>query len=216
MTNFIPIFPLEIVVYPGEKLNLHIFEEKYKQLINDCYKEKKSFGIPAVLKNKIVETGTLLEITDIIKKYDGGRMDIIVKGIGVFRILEIINSIPEKLYSGAIVKHLVNDEDGAGKQVQKIIDGVRELHRLLHVSKDFNKPDVELKSYDIAHHAVLSLEEEYELLCLLREDQRLEYLRRHLKKIIPVVAGIETLKKKIQLNGHFKKLKGFDFNFDKK
>jgi Lon protease-like protein len=216
MTNFIPIFPLEIVVYPGEKLNLHIFEEKYKQLVNDCYREKKLFGIPAVLKNKLVETGTLLEITDIVKKYDDGRMDIIVKGKSVYRILEVINTIPAKLYGGAIVKHLVNDEDGVRKQVQKIVDAVRELHRLLHVSKDFNKPDVELKSYDIAHHAVLSLEEEYELLCLLREDQRLEYLRRHLKKIIPIVAGIETLKKKIQLNGHFKELKGFDFNFDKK
>lgn len=216
MTNFIPIFPLEIVVYPGEKLNLHIFEEKYKQLIRECYKEKKLFGIPAVLKNKIVETGTLLEITEIVKKYNDGRMDITVKGKSVFRILEVINTIPAKLYSGAIVKHLVNDENVASKLVQKIIDGVRELHNLLHISKDFNKPDAELKSYDIGHHAVLSLEEEYELLCLLREDQRLEYLRRHLKKIIPIVAGIETLKKKIQLNGHFKELKGFDFNFDKK
>src|SRR6478752_6170341 len=88
MTNFIPIFPLEIVVYPGEKLNLHIFEEKYKQLIRECYNEKKLFGIPAVLKNKIVETGTLLEITEIVKKYADGRMDITVKGKSVYRILE--------------------------------------------------------------------------------------------------------------------------------
>jgi hypothetical protein len=53
------------------------------------------------------------------------------------------------------------------------------------------------------------------LLCLLQEDQRVEYLRRHLKKIIPMAAGIENLKKKIQLNGHFKELKGFDFNAGK-
>ncbi len=103
-----------------------------------------------------------------------------------------------------------------GRQMQKIIDGVRELHNLLHVSKEFDKPDEKLKSYDIAHHAALSIEQEYELLCLPREDQRIEYLRRHLKKTIPVVAGIESLKKKIQLNGHFKELKGFDFNFGKK
>ena len=60
------------------------------------------------------------------------------------------------------------------------------------------------------------LKKNMNFLCLLREDQRLEYLRRHLQKIIPVVAGIESLKKKIQLNGHFKELKGFDFNFGKK
>ena len=216
MTNFIPIFPLETVVYPGEKLNLHIFEDRYKQLITECHNEKKMFGIPPVVKSKISENGTLVQITEIVKQYDDGRMDIKTEGMGVFRILEVIESIPAKLYGGAIVKHLPNDDNNVSGQVQKILDALRELHRLLHVKKEFDKPDTELKSYDMAHHAALSIEEEYELLCLLREDQRLEYLRRHLQKIIPVVAGIESLKKKIQLNGHFKELKGFDFNFGKK
>lgn len=215
MTNFIPIFPLELVVYPGEKLNLHIFEDRYKQLIDECSKQKKPFGIPPVLNSKISETGSLVEITEIAQQYEDGRMDIITKGIGVYRVLEVIDAIPAKLYTGAIVKHLVNDETSGYKHMQKIIDGVRELHRLLHVNKDFQKPDAELNSYDLAHHAGLSLQEEYELLCLLREDQRVEYLRRHLKKIIPMAAGIESLKKKIQLNGHFKELKGFDFNAGK-
>ena len=109
MTNFIPIFPLEIVVYPGEKLNLHIFEDRYKQLIGECYKEKKMFGIPPVLKNKIAETGTLMQTTAIVKQYADGRMDIITEGVSVYRILEVIDSIPAKLYSGAIVKHLPNE-----------------------------------------------------------------------------------------------------------
>ncbi len=215
MTNFIPIFPLELVVYPGEKLNLHIFEDRYKQLISECYKDKKPFGIPPVLKNQVAETGTLVEITEIVKRYDDGRMDVITKGKSLYRVLEIIGSIPAKLYSGAIVKHLANDEESVNRHVQKIVESIRELYRLLHVDKQFSKPDAELKSYDLAHHAGLSLLEEYELLCLLREDQRIEYLRRHLKKIIPMAAGIENLKKKIQLNGHFKELKGFDFNSGK-
>src|SRR6266576_3115219 len=53
MTNFIPIFPLGIVVYPGEDLNLHIFEPRYKQLINECHAGKKPFGIPTVIENKV-------------------------------------------------------------------------------------------------------------------------------------------------------------------
>ena len=216
MTNFIPIFPLELVIYPGEKLNLHIFEDRYKQLISECHKEGKPFGIPPVIKKKIAETGTLVQVTSLEKKYSDGRMDITTKGVSVYRILEVIDSIPGKLYGGAIVKHLPNDAEGVSKQLQRIIDGTRELHRLLHVIKTFDKPDAELKSYDLAHHAGLSLQEEYELLCLLQEDQRVEYLRRHLKKIIPVAASIETLKKKIQLNGHFKELKGFDFGSGKK
>ena len=98
MTNFIPIFPLELIVYPGEKVNLHIFEDKYKQLISDVHKEKKLFGIPPVIKNKIAETGTQVSIEEIVKQYDDGKMDIVVKGISIFRILEVIESIPAKLY----------------------------------------------------------------------------------------------------------------------
>jgi len=86
------------------------------------------------------------------------------------------------------------------------------MHELLHITKDFKKPDEELVSYDIAHHAGLSLKEEYELLLLLKENQRLEYLKRHLKKVLPMIGGIENLKEKIKLNGHFRELKGFNFD----
>ncbi|HVX48522.1 MAG TPA: LON peptidase substrate-binding domain-containing protein [Chitinophagaceae bacterium] len=212
MINFIPIFPLGIVVYPGEKLNLHIFEERYKQLINQCYKEQKPFGIPAVLNDKLAETGTLVNITEIKKVYDDGKMDITTRGSSVFKILEVIKSVPDKLYSGAIVNYPANNEQKNTAMMQRVVEDIRALHRLLKVSKEFNKPDEELVSYDVAHHAGLSLEEEYELLGLMYESQRLEYLKRHLKKIIPVIDGAEFLKEKIQLNGHFKELKGFDLD----
>jgi Lon protease-like protein len=69
MTNFIPIFPLSIVVYPGEHLNLHIFEPRYKQLINECYSEERPFGIPTVIKNEVAEFGTLVKIERVVKVY---------------------------------------------------------------------------------------------------------------------------------------------------
>jgi Lon protease-like protein len=212
MTNFIPIFPLSIVVYPGESLNLHIFEPRYKQLINECHKENKGFGIPTVINNKLNEMGTLVRITEIVNVHDNGEMDIITKGEMVFRVLEVIKSVPDKLYSGAIVNYPENLED-TGKQelMQKVIKAIRELHRLLHISKDFKKPDEELTVYDIAHHAGLSLEEEYELLGLFREEQRQEYLKRHLSKVLPVIAEMEVLKERVKLNGHFKNLSSFRF-----
>jgi Lon protease-like protein len=213
MTNFIPIFPLGIVVYPGEKLNLHIFEPRYRQLINECFAEKKPFGIPTVLSAGVAEMGTLVEITEIAEVYEDGKMDIRTRGLKVFRILEVVKSIPEKLYSGAIVNYPGNTETGHKEMMRKILKGIRDLHRLLNVTKDFSKPDETLTSYDVAHHAGLSLEEEYELLQLLHEMQRQEYLKRHLSKVLPVMAGMETLKEKIQLNGHYKELKGFNFDF---
>jgi len=212
MTNFIPIFPLGVVVYPGESLNLHIFEPRYIQLVKECHAEKKAFGIPTIINSNLNEMGTLVEITEITTVYDNGEMDIKTQGIKVFRTLEVIKQLPEKLYSGAIVNYPDNIED-AGKRplMQKVIAGIRELHRLLKVQKEFKKPDDELNSYDIAHHAGLSLEEEYELLGLLREAQRQEYLKRHLRKVLPVIAEMEQLKEKIKLNGHFKNLSSLDF-----
>lgn len=212
MTNFIPIFPLGIVVYPGENLNLHIFEPRYKQLIKECMNAAKPFGIPTVIDDKVQEFGSLVEITHLSKEYDNGEMDVITKGVKIFRILEVIKEIPDKLYSGAIVNYPDNYEKGSPDVMRELMENIRQLHELLKVSKDFKKEDEQLKAYDVAHHVGLSLQEEYELLNLLDERQRMEYLKRHLAKVIPMAAGMEELKEKIKLNGHFKNLSGFDLS----
>jgi Lon protease-like protein len=210
VTNFIPIFPLGIVVYPGEQLNLHIFEPRYKQLIKECSESKKPFGIPAVIDDRIHEIGTLVQVKEITKLYDDGQMDIKTEGLMVFRMLEIINTLPDKLYSGAIVSYPGNDEKGNRALMHGIVKGIKELHKLLNIKKNFSKPEEELWTYDVAHLAGLSVKEEYELLELMQELQRQEYLKRHLKKVIPVLAEMELLKEKVKLNGHFKNLKGLD------
>ena len=212
MTNFIPIFPLSIVVYPGEELNLHIFEPRYKQLITECYAAKKPLGIPTVIQNKMQEYGSLVEIIELTKTYANGEMDVKTKGDKVFRILEIIKEIPDKLYSGAIVSYPHNFEKGIPELIKAIMTSIRELHQLLKVNKDFKKKEEEINTYDLAHHVGLSLEEEYQLLMLTDERQRQEYLKRHLTKVIPMLTGMELLKEKIKLNGHFKDLEGFNLS----
>jgi uncharacterized protein len=213
MTNFIPIFPLGIVIYPGENVNLHIFEPRYKQLVKECSESKKSFGIPAVIDNRLQERGTLVSVTEVSKVYDNGEMDIKTEGEKVFRMLEVIKEVPDKLYSGAIVNYPDNKEQGDIELMRRVMNGIRELHKLLNVSKDFRKPDEELKTYEVAHHVGLTLQEEYELLGLFDELQRQEYLKRHLTKVLPLVAEMEGLKEKIKQNGHFKNLSGFQFEW---
>lgn len=209
MTNFIPIFPLGIVVYPGEQLNLHIFEPRYRQLVQECFQQQKPFGIPTVIENQVQEFGSTVRIEEMVKTYDTGEMDIITRGTAVFRVLEVIKLVPDKLYGGAIVNYPDNRESGNSEKMKAVIAGIRELHRVLNLNKDFKKPDHELNSYDVAHHMGLSLDEEYELLGLFDERQRQEYLKRHLAKVLPLVGGLEQMKERIQLNGHFRDLKGF-------
>jgi len=213
MTNFIPIFPLSIVVYPGEQLNLHIFEPRYKQLVNECYQASRLFGIPSVIENRLQDYGTLVRITEITTVHDNGEMDIKTEGDKVFRILEVIKEVPDKLYSGAIVNYPNNQEKGSAEAMRQVVSHIRELFRMLRVDKTFKKEDEALNTYDVAHHVGMSLQEEYEFLNLLHERQRQEYLKRHLSKVIPMVAQMETLKEKVKLNGHFKNLSSFNFDW---
>ena len=212
MTNFIPIFPLSIVVFPNESLNLHIFEPKYKQLVNECIEQKKVFGIPVVINEVIMEMGTTIRILEVTKTYENGEMDIKTIGEDVFRILEPIHQMPDKLYSGAIVNYPANHIHGKRLLMNKVIESLKYLHTILKLEKPFPKEDKDLWSYDIAHQSGLTFQQEYELLCLMNELQRQEFLKRHLAEVIPVVAEMEALKEKIKLNGHFKNISGFNIN----
>src|SRR4029079_4145612 len=102
------------------------------------------------------------------------------KGEKVFRMLEVIKEIPDKLYSSAIVNYPDNKEQGDMELSRRAVKGIRELHKLLNVSKDFKKPDEELNTYEVAHHVGLTLQEEYELLGLMNELQRQGYIKRPL------------------------------------
>ena len=210
MTNFIPVFPLALVVFPDEQLNLHIFVPRYKQLITDCFTQKKPFGIPSVINDKLSERGTLMEIMEITQVYEDGKMDIKTKGVCTFQILELIKSIPDKLYAGSIVSYPPNYANGKPTLMQQVLKGVRLLHENLGVTKQFAKPDDALQSFDVAHHMGLSLEEEYQLLEYEQELHRQEYLKRHLANVLPVMQEMSALQNKIKLNGHFKNLEGFN------
>ncbi len=212
MTNFIPIFPLGIVVYPGEHLNLHIFEPRYKQLIKECFETGKPFGIPPVINDKVSEMGTLMRVVEINKTYEDGKMDIKTEGQSVFKILELIKELPEKLYSGAIVTYPENFPKSSPTKMKLILTGIKALHARLNISKEFSKPEPELRSYDVAHHVGLAIEDEYHMLELPQELQRQEFLKRHLAKVLPIMEHMDLLKGKIKMNGHFKNLEGFKFS----
>ncbi|RYZ52914.1 MAG: peptidase S16 [Sphingobacteriales bacterium] len=213
MINFVPIFPLDIVVYPGERLNLHIFEPRYKQLIRECLLGSKPFGLPVVIEGKMEEFGTLMEIVELVKEYDNGELDIRTKGLSVFRTLEIVKSIPDKLYSGAIVDYPANTMEPGETSVSKLIlDEVRRLYSLLNAEDKFPSDLHHGISYAVAHYIGLTRAQEYELLVILTEIQRLEYIRRHLNTMLPTIKELETVKARIKMNGHFRDLSLGDFN----
>ena len=101
----IPMFPLNMVLLPGETKTLHIFEERYKQLVSDCLLNDAHFGIPFYNQKSIGEYGIEVKISNVIKRYENGEMDIAVEGVKVFRLLEFSKVLPPKLYGAGVIQY---------------------------------------------------------------------------------------------------------------
>jgi len=207
MMKFLPLFPLKLVAYPGELVNLHIFEPRYKELINECYAENKTFGIITFINKGLKEFGTEMKIEKIVKVYDDGRMDIQTKGLHVFRLLEFVKDVPDKLYTGGVVTRVENINDKSVSMSQKILKLTEDLFLVMQLDLSKLSKITDAVSFEIAHHVGFSIEQEYELLPIKREAVRQKVILEHLKKILPVIKEAEYLREKVKLNGHFKNLK---------
>lgn len=209
MEKTLALFPLNLIVYPGEDLNLHIFEPRYRQLINECIEEEKTFGIPAFINNKLPGYGTEMHVTTLHKRYDDGRMDIKSKGLTIFRLVNFENPVPGKLYAGGEVE-LVVPGDTFSAHADALTQRLERLYELLQIETDYD-PSFENFSYRVAHKVGLSVEQEYELLTLESEAERQLFLIQHLNNVLPVVADMERTKQRIRMNGHFKNLDPLNF-----
>lgn len=202
MEKILPFFPLNLVVFPDEDLNLHVFEPRYKQLTHDCFENETSFGIPTFIDNKVAEYGTEMQIIGIEKEYEDGRMDIRTKGLKPFQIVTFDNPLQDRLYSGGLVKTLDVDKNFDPQAQEELLDRLQELFRVLQIN--FQPSPAKILSYEIAHKIGLSIKQEYELLCLETEVERQAYLIDHLKKAVPIISEMEKTKQIIRMNGHFK------------
>lgn len=208
MDHYLPLFPLKLVAFPGEQLNLHIFEPRYKQLIEDITATKGTFGI-AVYLDKLMPFGAEVELEEVSKVYEDGRMDIKTRGKRIFEMLSFENPMKDKLYAGGNVVFYENDPRVGESQYAEFIFYLKELFRLMEYQAEI--VPLQINSFTFAHKLGLNLTEEYELLQMTKESDRIKFLIGHMLKVIPVLRDIEIAKKKIQMNGHFKNLEPLDF-----
>lgn len=205
MSIKLPIFPLGLVVFPGEKLNLHIFEPRYKQLLNDVLQEHITFGIPSYIENELKPYGTEVELLGVERVYAKGEMDVRTVGKGIFRMAEMISPMPGKLYSGAYVDYVEPIDNGDPFLGKEIVNMMRQLHLTLKIEKEELKGMNEhFTSFQLGHFVGFNVQQEYDLLTLPSERDRQFMILQHLQKILPYAMETERLKERIQANGHFK------------
>lgn len=206
MNPLLPLFPLELVAFPGEKLNLHIFEPRYKQLINECREQGSTFGIPAYIDGKVMDIGTEMKLLSVHKTYDNGEMDIKTEGLGIFKINEFFRQVPDKLYAGGITEPLEYQTQGDIVASRAILKLMEQLFELLRIDKPLPESPEALLTYEVAHQVGFTTEQEYELLCMKEEKSRQEFMRSHLEQLLPKVEEMERVRKQVQMNGHFKNM----------
>jgi len=208
-TETLAMFPLEIVVFPGERLALHIFEERYQQLIADCETDRITFGIPAYINNTM-RYGTEVELKRVLKRYPSGASDIVCTGLSVFELKHFYKTLEPKLYAGADVVYLPNEPHAPLDQKVQFLNLVHELYKELDIEMPEFKPET-ITSFTLGHKIGLTLVEEQNLLKLTSETSRLTFLIKHLKRFIETAKSVNRTKAIIKLNGHIKNFDPLDF-----
>jgi len=209
MEKEIGLFPLNLVAFPGEQLNLHIFEPRYKQLINDCLELKTTFGIPAFINNKI-EYGTEMRVKEVTRLYEDGRMDIKTEGLNVFKVIDFQNPWKNRLYGGGLVQTIEQDSREDKELKLRLVDLTQQLFDWLKM-EEFIQIDFKTSLHQIVHKVGLKVDEEYELLKISSESDRQMYIVQHIKRILPILERAEKAKEIIRMNGHFKHLDPLKF-----
>ena len=205
----LPLFPLQSIFFPGETVPLHIFEDRYKQLINDCREEAITFGIPVFIDNTI-SYGTEVQLVEVVTTYESGEMDVVCVARQVFRILSFENRMEGKLYAGGDVEFLDLVYDADNPMREEVLQKIETLYRLMEVP--FTKiPPKQFNSYSLAHKMGLSFQQEYELLQISKESDRLAFIKSHLETTIRVLQEVNRTKTIIDQNGHFKNFDPLDF-----
>ena len=198
----IPLFPLELVLFPGRSLPLHIFEPRYREMTQDCLETKSPFGIVLTQSNAIAQTGCTAFIVKVLKRYDDGRSDILTIGQRVFRLLRTYN---EKSYVEADVTFLEEDEQQAESEISQRLEQLfDQCHRVLYKQEAPRFQAEENFSFAFHVGAKLPLELEFRqsLLELRSEAERQKSLVEHLTELYPQLERRERVRGKATGNGH--------------
>jgi ATP-dependent Lon protease len=202
--ELLPLFPLQVVLFPHTILPLHIFEERYKQLISECVREGKSFGINYIQDTEVAKTGCTAVITQVLKKYDDGRLDILVQGerrYALRRLMAqqapyIIGSVEYALESPEVVDEALTAE---------VVRLHNQLVALVYRDTVFSiKPDNKSShlSYKLVQKAGMELKQRQSLLELDSENERLHMLREYFLMVIPKLKHLGEVERVIKSDGY--------------
>ncbi len=193
----IPMFPLNMVLLPGETKTLHIFEERYKQLVADCLDNEAHFGIPFMHQKAMGDYGIEVKISNVIKLYENGELDIAIEAIRVFKIIEFSKVLTPKLYGAGVIQFEEEITEKPSHLLQELTKEYMWVSQENIIPIDaFDNTNV----YGIARLLDLSAPEKYELIKAKSAINKEDYLKPKIKLFIHLIKTENELKSKFVLN----------------
>jgi ATP-dependent Lon protease len=201
-TDRLPLFPLNIVLFPGEPLPLHIFEPRYRHMVRECLDRKTHFGMLLTLSDGVARVGCSAEILEVTKHYEDGRMDILSVGRNRFRIVDLFTDDP--LLRGN-VDYLVDEDSAQNPGMRKeLIELYEVCHTLLFsgMPRNIEETHPELISFAISSVLPIDLLWKQQILELRSEAERQDRLLGYLREWAPHLQQVETLRHRTAGGGH--------------
>lgn len=195
----IPIFPLELVLFPGAPLPLHIFEPRYKEMIGECLVKDQPFGMVRAKESSLSAIGCSASIVNVLKKYEDGRLDIAAEG---GRRFEIVQVNQERSFLQAEVTYFEDEPSLPGKSaVDTVVQLHEQLFAVLGQPVDIAR-DTELLSFYLANELPVDLDFKQALLEMKSESERIETLTEYYRITIPKVEKTLQARQRASGNGH--------------
>jgi len=199
--RLIPLFPLHVVVFPRTPLPLHIFEDRYKEMVGDAMRDHSEFGIVLAKDEGIVNAGCTVTVEKLFHLYPDGRMDVLTRGVRRFEVLSLNQ---EKDYLRAEVSFF-DDEDAAGAPPEELREqAVLHYGDLLKLMAPRERAEADMADPQLSFQLAQALPDLDFLSTLLRhrsETERLRELNQYLSEYIPRQRAVEHMRALAPTNG---------------
>jgi len=196
----IGLFPLGIVLLPTERVPLHIFEPRYRELIGECLEAEREFGLLLADGDGVRDVGTLARVTEVLELFDDGRMNIVVEGGERFRLLELTQG--RSFHTGRIEPVVDDAEPPAPREAKVALGAFRALVEAAEAGEaEEPSADSPELSFELAARVELATDAKQRLLELRSEKQRLRLVARLLEEAGRLVVLQRELQERASRNG---------------
>ena len=199
----IPLFPLNVVLMPGMPMPLHIFEERYKQMVDECLEDSSEFGMILADEGGTRNVGCTARIVELVQRYEDGRLVVLVEGSRRFKLNNIVTGKP--YYVGEIEYF---EDEVVEKDISVLAEEcVALLERVIEAATDGEvgieiEPPYRNLSFAIAGRIEFDLETRQRILELPTEEGRLQKVRELLTEAAEKLERDKSAREKAETNGH--------------